>query len=104
MQDGRLARTKVAELLAAMQHGEDLPWSADRRLLLADGTSLELQLEREPRRFRGAPGHTRAVLLDRDGSVMDATEWWPDPGVRIVGTVPRLRVLVDRYLAAQQRS
>ncbi len=99
MPQGDEARRRVADLLDAFKHDQEPRWNAERRHCFADGTSLQLQLEREPRAFHSAPGHTRAVLFDKEGNELDATEWFADPAERVIGTVTRLRVLVDKYLA-----
>jgi hypothetical protein len=85
-----------------MKHGRSVVWSAGRRHVFADGSSLQLEVEREPHRWLGGPGHTRAVLRDDDGHEIDATEWFADPGARMRSTMERLRVLVDEYLAQRR--
>jgi hypothetical protein len=86
---------RIGDLIDDMRQHRQCDWTADRRHVFADGTTLKL----ETSDIGG--GSTRAVLFDQNGKQTAASDWCADPSVRIVTPVARLRGMVDALLGQQ---
>ena len=87
-----------------MTGGEDCAWTVDRCHEFPDGRTLQLEFELIEGLWPTGTGRTRAVLFDADGRRIDESEWFNDPQVRWISAIPRLRALVDAWLASASDS